>query len=98
MRLLCRYEEQPPLDIPLIAFDGTRDFTIPRGFMAQWAQYTTGRYRSVAIKGDHYFVSTHFREVRAAGRPTRGQGRGAGDGEGGAAASPCRAGTRSRAV
>ena len=58
------YEEQPPLPVPIIAFDGTGDFTIPRGYMAQWCRYTSERFRRVSIAGDHYFVSTHFREVR----------------------------------
>ena len=47
-----------------MAFEGARDFTIPRGFMAQWQRYTSAPYRHVTLPaGDHYFVSTHFREV-----------------------------------
>ncbi len=48
----------------MVAFEGARDFTIPRGYMAQWQRYTNGPYRHVTLKsGDHYFVSTHFKEV-----------------------------------
>lgn len=53
----------PPLNIPLIVFDGSKDNTIPRGYMKGWRKHTTGRYRHVYIPGTHYFVSTHYREV-----------------------------------
>ena len=55
--------EREPLNIPIIAFDGRRDTTIARGYMRQWRRYTSGRFRNVAIAGDHYFVSKLFREV-----------------------------------
>jgi len=30
----------------------------------QWAGYTAARFRLVVLpEGDHYFVSTHYREV-----------------------------------
>ena len=51
--------------IPIIALDGTTDGTIPRGWMKGWARHTTGPYRHVAVKGDHYFVSTEYSKVRA---------------------------------
>ena len=31
--------------------------------MKGWRKHTTARYRHVYIKGTHYFVSTHYREV-----------------------------------
>lgn len=35
--------------------------------MLQWRRYTAARFRLVALpEGDHYFVSTHFREVGGA--------------------------------
>lgn len=53
--------------MPVVAFEGARDFTIPRGFMAQWQRFTSAPYRHVTLPaGDHYFVSTHFREVGTA--------------------------------
>ena len=34
------------------------------GNVAQWVQYTTGPYRNIEISdGNHYFVSTHYRQV-----------------------------------
>ena len=58
--------EREPLNIPIVAFDGRRDTTIARGYMRQWRRYTSGRFRNVAIAGDHYFVSKLFREVCSA--------------------------------
>ncbi len=58
------FQERAPLDIPIIAFDGLLDYTIQRGNMEKWAAYTSKPFRNVPIRGDHYFVSTHFRQVR----------------------------------
>lgn len=55
----------PPLDIPIIAFDGKKDNTIPRGYMKGWRKHTKGRYRHVNVDGTHYFVSTHYKEITA---------------------------------
>lgn len=66
MAVQYRYDaSQPPLDIPLIAFDGVRDNTIPSGYMKGWRRHTRGRYRHVRVDGTHYFVSTHYKEVTA---------------------------------
>lgn len=46
-------------------FDGRRDKTIDRGIMRQWRQYTTVRFRTVPVDGDHYFVSKLYQQVRA---------------------------------
>ena len=54
-----------PLNIPIIAFDGTKDNTIPAGYMKGWRKHTTSRYRHVKVHGTHYFVSTHYKEVTA---------------------------------
>jgi hypothetical protein len=63
MAVQYEYTEQQPLTIPIISFDGTKDLTISRGYMSQWKNYTKGRYRNVPVHGDHYFVSTHYKEV-----------------------------------
>lgn len=52
-----------PLDVPLIIFDGINDATIERGNMQGWAEYTSSWFKDVPIEGDHYFVSTIFKEV-----------------------------------
>ena len=60
-----------PLNIPIFAIDGRRDRTIQRGYMREWQQYTTGRFRNIPIEGDHYFVSSSFQQAsaRASGTP-----------------------------
>ena len=63
MAVQYRHVQRPPLALPITAFDGLADATIERGNMEQWAQYTSGPFCCVPIQGDHYFVSSHFREV-----------------------------------
>lgn len=53
----------PPLNIPIIAFDGAKDNTIPNGYMKGWRKHTSKKYRHVIVDGTHYFVSTHYRFV-----------------------------------
>lgn len=68
MAVTYKYEEQPPLSIPVLAFEGGADGTIPKGFMSHWRRYTSGLYRHVVLPtGDHYFVSALYREVRGCG-------------------------------
>ena len=63
MAVQYRHMQRPPLGLPITAFDGVLDATIERGNMEQWAQYTSGSFRNVPVEGDHYFVSTKYREV-----------------------------------
>ena len=59
-----QHRQQPPLAAPITAFDGLLDATIDRGNMAHWEQYTAGSFQLVPVQGNHYFVSTHYRQVR----------------------------------
>ena len=63
MAVQYKHVSQPPLAVPIIVFDGLEDATIERGNMDQWAKYTTNTYRCVPINGNHYFVSTMYRQV-----------------------------------
>ena len=63
MAVQYRHMQRPPLPLPITAFDGLADATIERGNMEQWERYTSGAFRNVPVQGDHYFVSTLFREV-----------------------------------
>lgn len=63
MAVQYKHCDLPPLDIPIISFDGTCDLTIDRGNMEQWSQYTSRKFANVLIDGDHYFVSTKYRKV-----------------------------------
>ena len=63
MAVQYEYVPRPPLSLPIISFDGIKDATIDAGNMQHWAQYTTSTFSNVPIEGDHYFVSTRYREV-----------------------------------
>ncbi len=63
MAVQYRHTSLPPLALPITSFDGLADGTIDRGNMEQWAQYTSGKFTNVPIQGDHYFVSSRYREV-----------------------------------
>ena len=63
MAVSYQHAERPALNIPVTALDGLLDDTIDRGNMEQWAGYTSQLFRNVAVDGDHYFVSSHFRQV-----------------------------------
>jgi surfactin synthase thioesterase subunit len=63
MAVQYKHRSMPPLDIPIISFDGVLDNTIDRGNMDHWSQYTTGKFTNILVQGDHYFVSTHYRQV-----------------------------------
>ena len=64
MAIQYRHVPQSPLHIPITVFDGLEDATIERGNMDRWAEYTTSSYKSVPIDGDHYFISSKYRQVR----------------------------------
>ena len=63
MAVRYAHRQQPPLEAPITAFDGLLDATIERGNMVHWAAYTGAAFQLVPVRGDHYFVSTHYRQV-----------------------------------
>ena len=65
MAVQYTHVRRDPLNIPIFAIDGRRDRTIQRGYMREWRQYTTGRFRNIPIEGDHYFVSSSFQQASA---------------------------------
>ena len=70
MAVQYRHVERPSLAMPVVSFEGLLDGTIDPNNMAQWQQYAGASYRNVPIMGDHYFVSSHYREVRCAVSPS----------------------------
>ena len=54
---------EQPLPVPITCFEGLLDGTIDPGNMGVWAQYTRAHYQNVPIMGNHYFVSSRFRDV-----------------------------------
>ena len=65
--MAVRYQHRPqnPLQVPITAFEGLLDATIRRGNMAAWQSYTSLEWRLVPVRGDHYFVSSHYIQVGA---------------------------------
>ena len=53
------------LPIPIIAFEGSRDKTIPRNYMRMWSKFTTTTFEKVVIDSDHYFAAKKFPELVA---------------------------------
>eukprot|EP00890_Picochlorum_soloecismus_P001860 jgi/Picsp_1/2675/NSC_00905-R1_beta-ketoacyl synthase len=51
------------LPVPIIAFEGSRDNTIPRNYMRMWSNFTTSTFEKVEIDSDHYFAAKKFSEL-----------------------------------
>lgn len=54
---------QKPLPVPILAFDGVQDNTIPKNYMKGWYKHTTKYFHRIFINSNHYFVSSHYQEV-----------------------------------
>lgn len=52
-----RYEEEPPLAVPLTVFGGTQDTKVGPDELAAWEAHTTGPFRLRMIPGGHNFVA-----------------------------------------
>jgi surfactin synthase thioesterase subunit len=65
MAVQYQHTTLPALNVPITSFDGLLDKTIDRGNMELWVNYTKGPFKNVSVEGDHYFVSSHYREVRS---------------------------------
>lgn len=64
MAIQYKYDKTaPPLNVPIIAFEGKKDNTIPNGYMKKWRQHTSSSYKHIQVDGTHYFVSTHYKDV-----------------------------------
>ena len=63
MAVRYKHTQRAPLSVPITAFDGLLDTTIRRGNMDVWGSYTAAAWQLVPVRGDHYFVSLHYRQV-----------------------------------
>lgn len=61
--------ENMPLSCPILAFDGARDNTIPKGYMKGWIRHTQSSFERIIIDSNHYFVASEYLQVasKAAG-------------------------------
>lgn len=53
-----KYEEEPPLAIPLSVFGGTRDLETTPDELQAWNRHTSRWFRCRTLEGDHMFVKT----------------------------------------
>jgi len=52
-----------PLPVPLVAFAGTADPLATVDEVAAWHRYAAGGFRLVRVRGDHFFLHQHRRQV-----------------------------------
>jgi medium-chain acyl-[acyl-carrier-protein] hydrolase len=53
-----RYDDEPPLAMPISAFGGNRDPEATEEEVLAWRRHTTGPFSSSILEGDHMFVSS----------------------------------------
>ena len=71
--------EEPPLGIPIVAFGGETDDTVPRSDLLQWNRHTASGFKERIFSGGHFFINESreavvravLEEVRDAGGPWR---------------------------
>lgn len=51
-----RFEEAPPLPIPISAFGGLKDEAVPVGDLLAWSAQTCKTFRSRFLEGHHFFL------------------------------------------
>ena len=52
------YVHKDPLAVPITAFGGSIDPKVTEQELARWRLQTTGRFRQVTFRGDHFFINT----------------------------------------
>ena len=52
-----------PISAPIVAFDGLKDNTIPKGYMKGWSKHTESTFQRVLVNSNHYFVASKYVEV-----------------------------------
>jgi surfactin synthase thioesterase subunit len=55
--------EEPPLDVPLVAFSGADDDVTPPELAVEWGRHTTAGLRVHQLAGGHFFHESAAREV-----------------------------------
>jgi surfactin synthase thioesterase subunit len=51
------YEPQEPLSVPITAFGGTEDVSVPRAALEAWRHETTAKFEAHLLAGDHFFIN-----------------------------------------
>lgn len=50
------HQDEPPLQCPIIAFGGTRDYGASGRALAAWSKLTTAHFQQHEFPGDHFFI------------------------------------------
>ena len=53
-----RYREEPPLDVPITVFGGSRDLERTPELLEEWKRETSASFALHLLPGDHFFVRT----------------------------------------
>jgi 3-oxoacyl-(acyl-carrier-protein) synthase/surfactin synthase thioesterase subunit/acyl carrier protein len=64
--MAVQYQFSPlnrPISAPIVAFDGLKDNTIPKGYMKGWSKHTESTFKRVLVNSNHYFVASKYMEV-----------------------------------
>lgn len=51
------YTPEPPLDVPLSAYGGTRDDEVPASHVEAWGEMTSSAFQYRLLPGGHFFVN-----------------------------------------
>lgn len=55
-----RYNDEPPLDIPIVALGGDDDPRVSREQLEGWADQTAARFEASYFPGGHFFINAEF--------------------------------------
>jgi medium-chain acyl-[acyl-carrier-protein] hydrolase len=74
------YADEPPLDVPITAFGGIDDLTVPEDQLDAWRHQTRKGFRRLMFPGDHFFLNKErvallraiAEDLRGASRPRSG--------------------------
>ncbi len=58
-----RYQDEEPLDLPIVAFGGTRDKTTDEAALSAWGRQTKRSFNYQLFDGDHFFIQQHQSSV-----------------------------------
>jgi medium-chain acyl-[acyl-carrier-protein] hydrolase len=53
-----RYRHEPPLEVPITVFGGSRDFERAPELLGEWKRETSASFAFHVLPGDHFFIRT----------------------------------------
>ena len=60
-----RYDEEPPLACPIIAYGGAQDGDVPSPHLVAWRAHTRDRFCARLFEGGHFYINAQRRELTA---------------------------------